>query len=148
MDSKEEIVFALNKLNFIQLYKDLVNKYSGEISRNFELDNVVVLQLIKELGYSAKYDKRENFFGIDQKIGVYEFSFNIAFNSNSVELIWAVLKNGAIIRVGGPWGAICDYLLGDDCQIGEPIFQSIEELKLILIEAFEVYEKFKSVVLT
>lgn len=137
----------LENIDFLNRYKQLRAHFPNTDDGFEDYDNDEVLKIIQEIGYSAKYDRKEKFFGIKESIEEYVFTFNISCKFGLTELIWGLTKNNERLTLGGPWKLIGDLLLGDDCAIKKPAFRNYEELKAILQEAFVIYEDFKREVL-
>jgi hypothetical protein len=133
----------LEKINFLSRYKNLREKfpYTDESFEDYSKNEV--LGILESFGYQIKYDKKENFFGIQESLNGYDFRFNINCKYGVVELIWDIVKEGERLTLGGPWGLIGDLLIGDDCNIKKPAFRNYDDLKEILQDAFSMYEDFK-----
>lgn len=134
---------VLEKIDFLVRYRELRKRfpYTDESFEGYS--NTEVLRIIESFGYQVKFNKRENFFGIKESLARYDFRFNINCKYGVVELIWDIVKGGERLTLGGPWGLICDLLIGDDCNIKKPAFRNYDDLKEILQEAFSMYEDFK-----
>lgn len=139
-----EIKEALEKINFINRYRAISEKYRSD--EKFVYDNNEILSVLEELGYPSKYDKKENFFQFSQKISMYQFKFNFSFKYCLVEFIWEVWRDGDI-QLGDPW-AMLRRLMNVDEAIKPPKFSNYDELREILKEAFQMYEDFKKELLS
>jgi len=130
-----EVKLALEKINFIDRYKQLSKKYDFDLNESFEkYDNNEVITLIKELGYDVRYYKKENFFKIQEEKSARDRYFHISLKYGIVELIW-----------WAPWGVLKSHLDGkyDDDKIKRPVFRNYTDLRGILQEAFAMYEDYK-----
>jgi len=84
-----EVKLALEKIDFIERYKQLSKKYDFDLNESFEkYDNNQVINIIKELGYNVRYYKKENFFKIQEEKSARDYFFHISLNHGIVELIW------------------------------------------------------------
>ena len=73
--SKKELEI-FEKINLYERHSNISNQYRFE--ETFEnYSNEKVIEIVKELGYSAKYKKKENFFQITETINEVLFSFFI-----------------------------------------------------------------------
>ncbi|SEN04864.1 hypothetical protein [Lihuaxuella thermophila] len=134
---------ALEKIDFIHRYKSLSAKYYCDLDESFmNVDNHEVLRIFKELGYHARFDKRENFFHIVEESPPCKFEFNISLKHGFLEFIWGTWKDGELL-IGDPWGMLKNLLDGRDESVRLPGFRNYHELKEILEEAFLMYEDFK-----
>lgn len=139
VDNKLEKV--LNKINFIERYKTLcrLNQFANNENR---LEVEKVLEIIKEFGYSPRYNKSENFFKIVEKESPFQLQFNICVKYGNVELIWDILKNKSRLLFGlGGWSSVVDILTNQ--RILMPKFRNYEDLREVLKVAFAIYEDFK-----
>ena len=138
----------------INLYK---RHYALSVQNNYEstfenYSNEKVIEIVKELGYSAKYRKKENFFQILEPINEINFYFHFSLKYGKVEVImyWESKKNKAISG-GGPFSRICKLITINKGREFEKIkyarFRNYEDLKNVLREYFLIYEDFKTEVL-
>jgi hypothetical protein len=105
--------------------------------------NNQVLEIFEKIGYDYKYDRRENFFGLQESLDDYVFIFNISLRVGRVEFIWAIRENGNILPFGGPWNFIIKMLGRGDLNMRKPVFSNYEDLESLLREGFAIYEDFK-----
>lgn len=142
MDKKAVDAFA--KIHFIERYRRMSDHYHFELKESFEAyDSAEVLRIIQELGYKASFNKKEKFFKIIEIVNVYKFQFVISLTYGAAEWIWSVWEHGEL-KVGATWGMLKQELDGrEDEKVRKPIFRNYEELKLLLTEAFIIYEDFK-----
>ncbi|MBA4493719.1 hypothetical protein ACFO25_04915 [Paenactinomyces guangxiensis] len=140
MQLPPEIRMALENIDFINRYKSMSAKY--DFDDEFEYDNHEVLDMLNELGYHARFDKRENFFNIVEELPPCKFEFNISLKYSLLEFIWTVWKYGEL-QIGDPWGILKKLLDGSDESVRLPGFRNYNDLKEILKEAFLMYEDFK-----
>jgi hypothetical protein len=144
MQLPPEIRAALEKIDFINRYKNISAKY--DFDEEFDYDNDKALRIFTELGYPARYDKRENFFQIVEEYPPFQFKFNISLRYALLEFIWAVWKNGELL-IGDPWNWLKQLLDGTDERFRAAGFRNYDDLREVLKEAFDMYEDFKRVLL-
>ncbi|WP_347921812.1 hypothetical protein [Pontimicrobium sp. SW4] len=149
MKQLPEIKLILENIKFENLYRNISEKYSASKEETLEsYSNEKVLSIFTSLSYSFIYNKKEKFYGLNQSIGDYLFTFNISLRYGLVEFIWVLRKNGELITLGGPWAFIIRLLNnGDKTDIKKPSFSNYEDLESILKEGLSLYEDFKSEVL-
>jgi hypothetical protein len=146
MQLPPEIRAALEKIDFINRYKSLAARYKFKSDERFKnYDNNEVSKIFAELGYPARYDKRENFFQIVEEYPSFQFGFHIYLKYALLELIWVVRKDGELL-IGDPWDWLKQLLDGTDERFRAAGFRNYD-LREILKEAFEMYEDFKRVLL-
>ena len=73
------------KISFVERYEKLSVKFQFEERLDYSKESV--LDLIKKLGYTAQYVKKDNFFKIEEKKGIIKFYLNICLKYSNVELI-------------------------------------------------------------
>ncbi len=139
MQLPSEIRVALENIDFIDRHKNMSAKY--DFDDELKYDNNEVLRIFNELGYYARYYKRENFFQIVEEVPPCQFKFNISLKYAHLEFIWVVRKDGELYT-GSPWGGLKQSLDGTDEGVRKPGFRNYDELKEILEEAFLMYEDF------
>ena len=149
LSKKEFEIFE--KINLYERYSNISNQYRFEETfENYSNDEVI--KIVKELGYSAKYRKKENFFQILEPINEINFYFHFSLKYGKVEVImyWESKKNKAISG-GGPFSRICKLITINKGREFEKIkyarFRNYEDLKNILREYFLIYEDLKREVL-
>ena len=143
-------MLSQNMINFIEKeglvdrYKEISEKYraKGQIPmEKIEIDKVK--EIIQELGYSAKYYKRENFFKVILKQNDrIQIGYNIGLKYGLVELIIFIFVDGHCIE-GDPISFIIQQYTHEEELIKDPRFCSYEELKEILKSMFELLMKYK-----
>ncbi|MFT9818123.1 hypothetical protein [Lysinibacillus sp. NPDC056185] len=146
---KPEIKAALEKIRFVDRYKKLSERFSGNPNdlndRLDEYDIEKVNEIFKGLGHVATFDKKEKFF----KVGVIDNSpnymiwFNVILEYGMTEFIWVVYHNDEV-RLGSPWSVYSRLLIDPRERIKKPVYRGYEELEEILEEAFLMYDDFKS----
>ena len=134
------------KISFVERYEKLSVKFQFEERLDYSKESV--LDLIKKLGYTAKYVKKNNFFKIEEKKGIIKFYLNICLKYSNVELIIGatnIIEDKFLI--GGVFVRICTEV---NCYKGISLDENIrnyQDLEEILTEAFAIYEDFKTEVL-
>jgi hypothetical protein len=150
MEIKQENQIEIYKnINFYNRYKSISN--SNQFENTFEnFSKEEVLNIIKKIGYIAKYYKKGNFFEIKEVIKEVKFYFNINLKYGLVELIIGAtnVKTNSFI-MGGVFGHISDEIkqsqkTNNEEKIYLPSFRNYDDLELILKDAFSIYEDFKN----
>lgn len=143
MEFKPEVREALFKIDFVKRAKKLTeNHFTNSYNTFKDYENEEVIKILDELGYKAKYNRKESFFKIIEKKSPYKFYFHISLKYGTVELIWYVDKEDEFYG-GSVWSMMKRILEGNDEMLMQPEFHNYEELKEILKEAFLMYEDFK-----
>ena len=139
----------------INLYK---RHYALSVQNNYEstfenYSNEKVIEIVKELGYTAKYRRKENFFQIIETTSKIKFYFHFSLKYGLVEIIiyWEYKKNKDVWG-GGDFAGLCKLIeisRGEEMEgyIRKPCFRNYEDLKNILREYFLIYEDLKTEVL-
>ena len=149
--SKKELEI-FEKINLYERHSNISNQYRFE--ETFEnYSNEKVIEIVKELGYSAKYKKKENFFQIIETINEMRFYFHFSLKYGLVEVImyWECMNNKDIWG-GGTFAGICKKIEiakneEKEGYIKKARFRNYEDLKNILREYFLIYEDLKTEVL-
>ena len=149
--SKKELEI-FEKINLYERHSNISNQYRFE--ETFEnYSNEKVIEIVKELGYSAKYKKKENFFQIIETINEMRFYFHFSLKYGLVEVImyWECI-NDKDKWGGGTFAGICKKIEiakneEKEGYIKKARFRNYEDLKNILREYFLIYEDLKTEVL-
>ncbi|PFW06121.1 hypothetical protein [Bacillus cereus] len=143
-DLELEIKEVLEKINFVERYKALSEKFSNSENTFENYENEKVFEVFETLGYKARYNKKADFFivGEVKNKDSYAFRFNISLKYGVAELIWEAWHNDEV-RVGDPWDVFIRLLSNDMGKVPMLYFHSYDELKKIMKIAFEMYEDFK-----
>ncbi|MFV5171459.1 hypothetical protein [Bacillus cereus] len=143
-DLELEIKEVLEKINFVERYKALSEKFSNSENTFENYENEKAIEVFESLGYKARFMKKENFFRVGEvkNKDIYTFRFNISLKYGLVEFIWEVWHTGEV-RTGTSWAMFVDVLSNDTEKVLRPGFHSYEDLKEIMKIAFEMYEDFK-----
>lgn len=143
-DLELEIKEVLEKINFVERYKALSEKFSNSENTFENYENEKVFEVFETLGYKARYNKKADFFivGEVKNKDSYAFRFNISLKYGVAELIWEAWHNDEV-RVGDPWDVFIRLLSNDMGKVPLLYFHSYDELKEIMKIAFEMYEDFK-----
>ena len=148
--SKKELEI-FEKINLYDRYRDINNLYRFEETfENYSNDEVI--KIVKELGYTAKYRKKENFFQIIETINEMRFYFHFSLKYGLVEIIMGMMDKNKKNIIGGLVPNICKKIeivkneekKGD---IKKARFRNYKDLKNILREYFLIYEDLKTEVL-
>ena len=149
--SKKELEI-FEKINLYERHSNISNQYRFEETfENYSNDEVI--KIVKELGYSAKYRKKENFFQIIETTNKLKFYFHFSLKYGLVEIImyWECINNKDKWG-GGTFAGICkkkEIAKNEEKEgyIKDARFRNYEDLKNILREYFLIYEDLKTEVL-
>lgn len=144
MELSDQLKQILIKINFKNRYSKLCDVYNNfdNRARNFELDKVE--EIIKNNNYSFKFNSKESFFKVNEKIQPYNFTFNIIIKDGIVQFVWDIKKNDIRIHLGwGMWESIIEFMANEEFT-RKPIFTNYNDLNVILSEGFKIYEDFKN----
>jgi len=144
--SKKELEI-FEKINLYERHSNISNQYRFE--ETFEnYSNEKVIEIVKELGYSAKYRKKENFFQIIEAINEMKFYFHFSLEYGMVEIIMGMMNKNKKNIIGGLVPNICKKIEiakneEKEGYIKDACFRNYEDLKNILGEYFLIYEDLK-----
>ena len=152
MELSKKDLEIFEKINLYERHSNISNQYRFE--ETFEnYSNEKVIEIVKELGYTAKYRKKENFFQIIEITNKLKFYFHFSLKYGLVEVImyWECINNKDIWG-GGTFAGICKKIEiakneEKEGYIKDARFRNYEDLKNILREYFLIYEDFKTEVL-
>ena len=85
MISKKELEI-FEKIHLYDRYSYISNQYRYE-DKSKDYSNDKTIEIVKELGYSAKYRKKEKFFQIIETINEMKFYFHFSLEYGMVEII-------------------------------------------------------------
>ena len=149
--SKKELEI-FEKINLYERHSNISNQYRFE-DKLKDYSNDEAIKIVKELGYSAKYRKKENFFQIIETINEMKFYFHFSLKYGLVEIImyWECINNKDKWG-GGTFAGICKKIEiakneEKEGYIKDARFRNYEDLKNILREYFLIYEDLKTEVL-
>ncbi len=147
LELNPKIKDALIKIDFIKRYEEVSHKFRAERpaldQRLVYIDGEAVIEMIRELGYSPLFDKKEKFYKIKEEImGDFSFGVHIILDGGMVDLVWVVKENGELL-LGSPWGTYSRRLIDSSYRIKKPIIGTYEDLEEILKITFQMYEDFK-----
>ena len=144
--SKKELEI-FEKINLYERHSNISNQYRFE--ETFEnYSNEKVIEIVKELGYSAKYRKKEKFFQIIETINEMKFYFHFSLEYGMVEIIMGMMNKNKKNIIGGLVPNICKKIEiakneEKEGYIKKARFRNYEDLKNILREYFLIYEDLK-----
>ena len=150
LSKKEFEIFE--KINLYERHSNISNQYRFEETfENYSNDEVI--KIVKELGYTAKYRKKENFFQIIETTNKLKFYFHFSLKYGMVEVIifWEY-ENNKDLSGGGLLSVVCKLIEiakneEKEGYIKDACFRNYEDLKNILREYFLIYEDLKTEVL-
>ena len=145
--SKKELEI-FEKINLYERHSNISNQYRFEETfENYSNDEAI--KTVKELGYSAKYRKKEKFFQIIEIIDGIKFYFHFSLEYGMVEVIifWEY-ENNKDLSGGGLLSVVCKLIEiskneEKEGYIKKARFRNYEDLKNILREYFLIYEDLK-----
>ena len=145
--SKKELEI-FEKINLYKRHSNISNQYRFEETfENYSNDEVI--KIVKELGYTAKYRKKENFFQIIETTNKLKFYFHFSLKYGMVEVIifWEY-ENNKDLSGGGLLSVVCKLIEiakneEKEGYIKKARFRNYEDLKNILREYFLIYEDLK-----
>ena len=130
--SKKELEI-FEKINLYERHSNISNQYRFE--ETFEnYSNEKVIEIVKELGYSAKYKKKENFFQIIGTINEMKFYFHFSLEYGMVEIIMGMMNKNKKNIIGGLVPNICkkiEIVKNEEKEgyIKDACFRNYEDLK-------------------
>ena len=145
--SKKELEI-FEKIDLYERHSNISNQYRFEETfENYSNDEVI--KIVKELGYSAKYRKKEKFFQIIETIDGIKFYFHFSLEYGMIEVIifWEY-ENNKDLSGGGLLSVVCKLIEiakneEKEGYIKDACFRNYEDLKNILREYFLIYEDLK-----
>ena len=144
--SKKELEI-FEKINLYERHSNISNQYRFEETfENYSNDEAI--KIVKELGYSAKYRKKENFFQIIETINEMKFYFHFSLEYGMVEIIMGMMNKNKKNIIGGLVPNVCkkiEIVKNEEKEgyIKDACFRNYEDLKNILREYFLIYEDLK-----
>ena len=150
MISKKELEI-FEKIHLYDRYSYISNQYRYE-DKSKDYSNDKTIEIVKELGYLAKYRKREKFFQIIETINEMKFYFHFSLEYGMVEIIMGMMNKNKKHIIGGAFSWLCKKIkVTENEEIKDNVkyarFRNYEDLKNILREYFLIYEDFKTEVL-
>ena len=150
MISKKELEI-FEKINLYERHSNISNQYRYE-DKSKDYSNDKTIEIVKELGYSAKYRKKEKFFQIIETINEMKFYFHFSLEYGMVEIIMGMMNKNKKHIIGGAFSWLCKKIkVTENEEIKDNVkyarFRNYEDLKNILREYFLIYEDFKTEVL-
>ena len=150
MISKKELEI-FEKIHLYDRYSYISNQYRYE-DKSKDYSNDKTIEIVKELGYSAKYRKKEKFFQIIETINEMKFYFHFSLEYGMVEIIMGMMNKNKKNIIGGLVPNICkkiEIVKNEEKEgyIKDARFRNYEDLKNILREYFLIYEDLKTEVL-
>ena len=136
------------KINLYERHSNISNQYRFE-DKLKDYSNDKTIEIVKELGYSAKYKKKEKFFQIIEIIDGIKFYFHFSLEYGMVEVIifWEY-GNNKDLSGGGLLSVVCKWIEiakneEKEGYIKDACFRNYEDLKNILREYVLIYEDLK-----
>ena len=152
MELSKKDLEIYEKINLYERHSNISNQYRFE-DKLKDYSNDKTIEIVKELGYTAKYRKKENFFQIIETTNKLKFYFHFSLKYGLVEVImyWECI-NDKDKWGGGTFAGICKKIEiakneEKEGYIKDARFRNYEDLKNILREYFLIYEDLKTEVL-
>ena len=130
--SKKELEI-FEKINLYERHSNISNQYRFEETfENYSNDEVI--KIVKELGYTAKYRKKENFFQIIETINEMRFYFHFSLKYGLVEIIMGMMNKNKKHIIGGAFSWLCKKIkVTENEEIKDNVkyarFRNYEDLK-------------------
>ena len=136
MISKKELEI-FEKIHLYDRYSYISNQYRYE-DKSKDYSNDKTIEIVKELGYLAKYRKREKFFQIIETINEMKFYFHFSLEYGMVEIIMGMMNKNKKHIIGGAFSWLCKKIKVTE---NEEIKDNVKYAR------FRNYEDFKTEVL-
>ena len=151
MELSKKKLEIFEKINLYERHSNISNQYRFE-DKLKDYSNDKTIEIVKELGYSAKYRKKEKFFQIIETINEMKFYFHFSLEYGMVEIIMGMMNKNKKHIIGGAFSWLCKKIkVTENEEIKDNVkyarFRNYEDLEEILTEAFAIYEDFKTEVL-
>ena len=132
MISKKELEI-FEKINLYDRYSYISSQYRYE-DKLKDYSNDKTIEIVKELGYSAKYRKKEKFFQIIETINELKFYFHFSLEYGMVEIIMGMMNKNKKNIIGGLVPNICkkvEIVKNEEKEgyIKDACFRNYEDLK-------------------
>ena len=146
-----KIKVALIKMNFIERYEHLSNKFNAERTpsedRLIYIDGEEVMEMIQNLKYIPMFDAKEKFYKIkEEQMGKYTFGVHMVLRDRMVDMVWIVKENDNLL-LGAPWSTYSRRIIDRNYRIKKLIFGTYEDLEEIIEITFKMYEDFKRILM-
>ena len=130
--SKKELEI-FEKINLYERHSNISNQYRFEETfENYSNDEVI--EIVKKLGYSVKYRKKENFFQMIETINEMKFYFHFSLKYGLVEIIMGMMNKNKKHIIGGAFSWLCKKIkVTENEEIKDNVkyarFRNYEDLK-------------------
>ena len=130
--SKKELEI-FEKINLYERHSNISNQYRFE-DKLKDYSNDKTIEIVKELGYSAKYRKKEKFFQIIETIDGIKFYFHFSLEYGMVEIIMGMMNKNKKHIIGGAFSWLCKKIkVTENEEIKDNVkyarFRNYEDLK-------------------
>ena len=131
-------------------FKILSDKFKTEMPLE-KYDSKEALETLRLFNNNFNFDEKENFYGLKEKIGNFEFRLNLSLRFGIVEIILSAKDHLTNNQYGGPLSRIIrqiqlEKVENEVVKIKYPRFSSYDELREIVNEVFEIYLDFKKLI--
>lgn len=139
------ITFIYNKINFVQRYQKICEKYNDFENRLRDNKPEIYSNIIKKFGYKASYYKGETFYRIEENVENIIFGIQFTLKHGIVEIMLDTKFKNQWCVPDGRIDFMCKEIDEnfDREKYNLPKYKSYEELEEILIGIFSIYEDFK-----
>ena len=147
MELNPKIKQVLEEINFVNRYEILSKEFNSTRTSLQEMltyiDGETVMDIVIELGYDIKFNRKDKFFYVDENIEDFKFSFRFVLDGGLMDFIFVAWEKDKLL-VGSPWGIYSRLLINPDYQIMKPVYGDYDDLDEILKVGFEIYSDFKN----
>lgn len=142
--TKKDAMETLRKINFLERSTKMCKVFchSSRIALP-KVEKDKIFEIIRSYGYEVGYEY-SCFYLKNQIYGPYRFVMKFCLKYFTADFQWYVYEDGTNIY-GDVWLGLCEDL-AEDKPFGPPYrpsFRNLEEFKLLIAEAFNMFEDFK-----
>ena len=146
MDKNKIMKKVLEKIDFINRYNSLLEKYSLKVIPLAQAcrgnDVELVKKIMGDIGYKVGYNKREGFFYTKkEKFNNFELNTHFDLKDGVFEMMW-IIKEGDKYIEGYPIHWLPNTYMGQS-YLKKIIYSQYEQLEEIFTVLYKMYEDFK-----
>ena len=140
----------LNKISFIDRYKEICEKYNDFDCRMRDVDLDMVNVLLNHFGYDYTYFSKEHFYKIINEESEYTFTLQLILKDGIVEPLLNIKFQDKYFYPNGRFDFIPEKMNMefDREKFNLPKYSSKAELKEILKQIFSIFEDIKTTLLS
>ncbi|MFJ1434789.1 hypothetical protein ACILFN_05475 [Capnocytophaga canimorsus] len=136
LSKKELEIFEKINLYDRHLGISIQNQYEDRF-KNYS--NEEAIKIVEELGYIAKYRKKENFFQVIETINEMKFYFHFSLQYGLVEIIMGMINKNKKHIIGGAFSWLCKKIkITENEEIKYNLkyarFRNYEDLKIEVLK--------------